>query len=190
MVAALVLALPRFAAGLLMTGHGLQKLAGWLAGRGLTGTEAMLTALRARPARWWSVGLALAETVGGVLMAVGLVEPLGQIAVVAVLAAAIALVRAPKGLWNHNGGYEYPLLLAIVAIATGLAPAGASLDTALGIALPGWLATLAAIGAIAAVGLAVVSRQEWFHGRLYRGRRQVVGYVRYVQVRRSVRDSR
>lgn len=32
MITALVLALPRFVAGLLITGHGLQKLAGWFGG--------------------------------------------------------------------------------------------------------------------------------------------------------------
>jgi putative oxidoreductase len=186
-ITALVLALPRLVAGLLMTGHGLQKLAGWFGGRGLAGTEAMLTSLRIRPASWWAIALALAETIGGTFMALGLFEPLGQIAVVAVLAVAIAVVHAPRGLWNQDGGYEFPLMLGTVAVATGLAPVGATLDVALGIALPGWLVVIAVITAVVCVGLALAARAEWLH----RGRRHaVVESVRYARMRRIHRVSR
>ncbi len=181
MITALVLALPRLVAGLLMTGHGLQKLTGWFDGRGLEGTEAMLTALRVRPAGWWAIVLAVAETFGGALMALGLFEPLGQIAVIAVLMVAIALVHVPKGLWNHDGGYEFPLLLAVIAVATAVAPIGASVDAARGIALPGWIVALAVIGAIVGVGLALASREEPLHGGLPRGRGQAIEHVRYVR---------
>lgn len=186
MITALVLALPRLVAGLLMTGHGLQKLAGWFGGRGLAGTEAMLTSLRIRPASWWAIALALAETIGGTFMALGLFEPLGQIAVVAVLAVAIAVVHAPKGLWNQDGGYEFPLVLATVALATSLTPVGASLDAALGTTLPGWLVALAVIVAVTCAGLALASREE----RLHRGARHAIEYVRYVGRRRIHRIGR
>jgi putative oxidoreductase len=72
MMTTFVLAVPRIVVGLLMAGHGLQKLAGWFGGSGLQGTAHLLDNLRVRGASRWAVALALAETIGGVLMALGL----------------------------------------------------------------------------------------------------------------------
>ena len=156
MMTTFVLAVPRIVVGLLIAGHGLQKLAGWFGGPGLQGTAGFLGNLRIRAASRWAIALALAETIGGALMALGLLQPLGQLVVATVLLVAIALVHWPKGLWAANGGFEHPLVLATVALASAAAPFGWSLDGALGIAVPAWISLPAAI-AMALVALGVVA---------------------------------
>ena len=118
MTTTFVLAVPRIVVGLLMAGHGLQKLAGWFGGSGLQGTADLLGNLHIRGASRWAVALALAETIGGVLMALGFLQPIGQLVVATVLLVAIALVHWPKGLWAANGGIEHPLVLATVALVS------------------------------------------------------------------------
>jgi putative oxidoreductase len=151
-----VLAVPRIVVGLLIAGHGLQKLTGWFGGPGVQGTADLLGNLRIRAASRWAVLLALAETFGGVLMALGLFQPLGQLVVATVLVVAIALVHWRKGLWNVNGGFEHPLVMAAVALASATAPIGWSLDGTFGIEVPAWLSLLAAI-ALAAGALVVLA---------------------------------
>ena len=53
------------------------------------------------------------------------------------MSVAIIKVHLPKGFWNHDGGLEYPLVLAILAFVIGLAgPGRYSLDRAFGVRLP------------------------------------------------------
>ncbi|HEX5013847.1 MAG TPA: DoxX family protein [Candidatus Limnocylindrales bacterium] len=155
MTTTFVLAAPRIVVGLLMAGHGLQKLAGWFGGPGLQGTADFLGSLHVRAGSRWAMALAVAETIGGALMALGFLQPLGQLVVATVLLVAIALVHWQKGLWNTNGGLEHPLVLATVALASATAPIGWSLDGTLGIAVPAWISLIAAI-AMAIVALGVV----------------------------------
>ena len=53
MTTAFVLAAPRIVVGLLLAGHGLQKLAGWFGGPGLQGTADFLGSLRISAASLW-----------------------------------------------------------------------------------------------------------------------------------------
>ena len=97
---------------------------------------------------------ALAEFVGGLLVAIGFLNPLGSFAIAGSMLVAIALVHWPKGFWTTKGGYEFNLLIIAAAAAVAIAGPGAySLDTALGIHLPepvllivGTLATIAGVG--------------------------------------------
>jgi putative oxidoreductase len=123
--------------GLLIAGHGAQKLFGWFGGHGLAGTATMFGSLGLYPARLWVLVAGLAEFVGGLLTAFGLFHPIGPLAIIAVMLMAIALVHASKGLWLSNGGGEYNLVLIAIAAVLGLAgPSQYSLDWWLGIALP------------------------------------------------------
>ncbi|HWQ14368.1 MAG TPA: DoxX family protein [Roseiflexaceae bacterium] len=123
--------------GLVMAGHGAQKLFGWFGGYGLAGTAGWLGSLGLYPARFWALVAGLAEFGGGLLTAFGLLHPIGPLAIIAVHLMAIALVHASKGLWLSNGGGEYNLVLIAVAAVLGLAgPGRYALDRWLGIALP------------------------------------------------------
>ena len=61
--------------GALLAVYGSQKLFAWVGGYGLTGTGAFLEGLGFRPGRLFAVAAGLAELVGGVLLALGLVMP-------------------------------------------------------------------------------------------------------------------
>src|SRR5216110_3388371 len=129
----LSLLLIRFTAGLLLMGHGAQKLVGIGPGPGLRGWTARVGAMGFRPAPLWAVVSTAAEFLGGVALAIGFFTPVAAALIVGQLFVAIAKVHWPKGLWSQVGGYEYPLLLVVIAVAAGLGgPGRYSVDAALG----------------------------------------------------------
>jgi uncharacterized membrane protein YphA (DoxX/SURF4 family) len=67
----------RLAQGSLMAGHGAQKLFGSFGGPGLEGTSGFMEMLGMRPGRPWAYLAGLSEFGGGVLTALGLLNPLG-----------------------------------------------------------------------------------------------------------------
>jgi putative oxidoreductase len=144
----------RLAVGLIVAAHGAQKLFGWWGGSGMTGWTAAMTRMRIRPAVPWAWASALAELGGGLLVAIGFLNPVGSLALAGSMLVAIALVHWPKGFWTTKGGYEFNLLIIAAAAAVAIAGPGAySLDSALGIHLPepvilivGTLATIAGVG--------------------------------------------
>ena len=133
-VAVLVL---RLVVGGLMFGHGAQKLFGWFGGYGLAGTGSFFGGqLRLRPAAFWTVLAGLSEAGGGLLLATGLLSPLGSLGIIAAMLMAVILVHWPR-LWASDNGIEYQLVLLAAVTAVALAGPGAySLDALLGIALP------------------------------------------------------
>jgi putative oxidoreductase len=75
---------------------------------------------------------------------------------------AIIAVHLENGAWAQNNGFEYPLVLAVVAAAIAVAGAGAySLDAELGWHLSGvWGAAGIAAGVVAGLVSATVRRIE------------------------------
>lgn len=143
--------------GLLFIGHGTQKLFGWFGGHGLAGTAGFFESIGLRPGRLHAPAAGLAETAGGILIALGLLVPVGAALVIAVMLAAILTVHIGNGVWNQDGGVEYPLVAAAVVFAlAGIGAGDWSLDAALDIDLAstGW--ALAALGAGLAGGLGAV----------------------------------
>src|SRR3954454_17084099 len=65
----------RLTVGGLLAGHGAQKLFGWGGGAGLEGTTAWLESLRLRPAKAWAHAAGWSEFGGGVLTALGFLNP-------------------------------------------------------------------------------------------------------------------
>ncbi len=148
--------------GLLMMAHGAQKLFGWFGGRGLNATADWLANMGLRAPRFWALLAGLAELGGGLLFALGLFHPIGPLAIIAVMIAAIALVHWPRGLWISNGGSEYALVMAVVAAVMGLWEPGAyTLDRYFGIALPQpqtfWIGLILVLVGLA---FALLSRQR------------------------------
>jgi putative oxidoreductase len=155
----LALAIPRVVIGVILAAHGLQKLVGWFDGHGISGTAGFLAQLGFKPARLWAWGLALAETFGGVLMALGLFSPIGPALVAAAMVTALLVVHRPNGFWNTNGGVEWPLTLIAVALSSAITGPGAySLDAALGISLPTDVSSPFVVMVALGVLMALVSR--------------------------------
>jgi putative oxidoreductase len=128
------LVLLRLVIGLLMAGHGAQKLFGWFGGHGVPGTAGFLESLGWRPGRLYALLLGAAELFGGLALALGFATPLAAAVLMAVLANAALVVHGRHGLWNTAGGYEYPLVLIGSALALAFTgPGRFSLDH-----LAGW----------------------------------------------------
>jgi putative oxidoreductase len=157
----LVLLVVRVVVGLLFVGHGSQRLFGAFGGAGLKGTADMFDAISLRPGPLHARAAGTAETVGGSLLALGLLTPVGAALVIAVMVAATVTVHLPKGIWNHNGGYEYNLVMIAVAFAlAGVGPGEWSLDNAFGIdwASTGWALAALAAGLIGGLGTVISGR--------------------------------
>src|SRR4051794_2347223 len=108
----LALLVLRMVVGLLFAGHGAQKLFGVFGGGGLEGTAGMFDQIGLRPGGLNARAAGVAELIGGLMIAVGLLTPLAAAALIAVMTAAVLTVHAPNGIWNTNQGYEYNLVLA------------------------------------------------------------------------------
>jgi putative oxidoreductase len=147
----------RIVVGTLFIGHGTRKLFGWFGGDGRQGTAELVGSLRYHPPKTVAILLGLAETVGGTLLLLGLLTPVGTALIVGVMVSAILVVHAPKGVWNTDGGLELPLVYIFASLAAALAPGRFSLDHVLEIGWNGRVAAVAALGVgiIVAVGLAV-----------------------------------
>ena len=129
----------RIVVGLTMAAHGTQKLFGWLGGPGFSGTANFLGGMGFRPGALHAALSGGSELGGGLLLAFGLLTPLGAAAVTGSMLAAIATVTWQNGFISAKGGYEYNLVLIASALAITLAgPGRFSLDEVLGWRLFGW----------------------------------------------------
>ncbi len=133
----------RLVTGSLLAGHGAQKLFGWFGGPGMEGTTGFMEALGLRPGKPWAVLAGLSEFGGGTLTALGLLNPLGPLGIIGAMSMASVTAHRGKPIWVTEGGAELPVTNIAVAAALMLnGPGRYSLDRALGIRLPGWLAPL------------------------------------------------
>lgn len=159
-MAAAGLLILRLVIGVIMIGHGAQKVFGWWSGPGLAGWTQVMTRMHIRPPQAWAYISAFGEVVGGILLILGFLTPLACAAIAGSMLVAIYLVHLPKGFWVSKGGYEFNL--SILAASTALAligPGSASIDAALRINLSQPLVLVAlAIAVIAGVAAALVSR--------------------------------
>ena len=123
----------RLAVGLTLSAHGSQMLFGWFGGLGLNSTGQFFEErLGFRPGRLHAFLAGLAETGGGLLLALGLLTPLAAAAVISVMVVAVFSVHVQKGFFVHNGGYEYNLVLAVAALALAFTGSGSiSIDALL-----------------------------------------------------------
>lgn len=142
----------RLAIGGLLAGHGAQKLFGSFSGPGLEGTSGFMEMLGLRPGRPWAVLAGLSEFGGGLLTLLGFLNPLGPLGVIGSMAMATVTAHKGKPVWVTEGGAELPL--TNIAAATALilnGPGKWSLDRALGLSLPRWLAPLGLVAVILTV---------------------------------------
>jgi len=148
-LAALVM---RLVLGGLMAGHGAQKLFGSFRGPGLEGTSGFMEMLGLQPGRPWAVLAGLSEFGGGVLTLLGFLNPLGPLGVIGSMAMAATTAHKGKPIWVTEGGAELPLTNMAAATALILnGPGKWSLDRAMGLSLPRWLAPLGLVAVILTV---------------------------------------
>jgi putative oxidoreductase len=138
------------AVGAFVAGHGAQKLFGWFGGHGLEGTGRNMEAMGLAPGRPMAFAAGTSELAGGLMLAVGFLMPVAAAAVAATMFVAARTAHAGKGPWAPNGGWEYVMTIAAVAIGLAFNGAGEwSIDGAIGWSLHGteWgiFATLAAL---------------------------------------------
>src|SRR3972149_3672244 len=99
----------RLVGGLLVAGHRAQKLFGWVGGGGVQRAAGGVAARGARPPRFGARRAGLVEFGGGLLLALGLFNPLGTIAIAASMTMAIAKAHWPE-IWGREGGMELPVV--------------------------------------------------------------------------------
>lgn len=117
----------------LLFGHASQKLFGWFRGQGPAGTGATFHSWGVRPGKAMALLAGTAELVGAVLIALGLLTPLGSAIVIGTMTVAAA-VNVPNGLWAHLGGYEVAFVYAALAAVLAYTGPGAwSLDHLFGL---------------------------------------------------------
>ncbi|MGW1162830.1 DoxX family protein [Streptomyces sp. NPDC002513] len=135
------LLLLRLVVGLLIAGHGVQKVSFRLGGRGLAGGTEEFRHDGFRGGRLTAIAAGGSQIGAGLFLTAGLLTPLAAMAAMGVMTVA-ATVKWPKGLWVQNDGYEYPLVLVVVCATLSLTGPGQwSLDHALGITpWPVWIA--------------------------------------------------
>ena len=154
------LLLLRFVVGLTLAAHGAQKLLGWFGGYGLDGTGQFMETLGFYPGRRHAALAGLTEAGGGVLLALGLLTPLGAALVASVMLVATITVHLKNGFFAAGGGYEYNLVLAAAALSVAFSGPGVlSIDALLGYSFAGTLWGIGAIG-VAVVGALVQLAQR------------------------------
>ena len=156
MLTAIALLILRVVTGLTVAAHGSQKLFGWFNGPGISGFHGMLDRLGVRPARPWAYVAALAEFLGGLGVALGLLTPLAALAVCGAMLVAIGMVHWSKGFFNSAGGLEFPLqILAVMLVLSLIGPGRLAIDSLIGfsISMTVWViaAVLVLIGSVAAI---------------------------------------
>jgi putative oxidoreductase len=148
------LLLVRLAVGATLAAHGAQKLFGWFGGYGLDATGQMMESIGFRPGRRHAFMAGLAETGGGLLLALGLFTPAAAAIALAVMVVAGASVHGGKGFFLASGGYEYTLVLGFAALSLAFTgPGWLSIDALLGLRLSGdaWGAAALVVGLAGAV---------------------------------------
>jgi putative oxidoreductase len=126
------LLLLRVVIGGTMFSHGAQKLFGWFGGHGLRGTAGFFGSLGWRTPLVMAFLAGLAET-SGLAFAAGFLTPLAALGITVVLLNAILAVHLKNGFFNGDGGIEFPLALATVAVAVAATgPGRFSIDRLIG----------------------------------------------------------
>ncbi|WP_409471640.1 DoxX family protein [Streptomyces sp. HC307] len=151
----------RLAVGLILAGHGAQKLFGWFGGPGLDATGKYFAELGYEPGAFFAGLAGLSEVLGGLGLAVGLLTPLAAAAAIGVLINAMA-VAPEKTLWSAEGpAFAYPMTFAVAALTiAAVGPGRLSLDVLFPWRDGGWLSAAFALvlGVVGGVLVVVLAR--------------------------------
>ena len=155
----------RVVVGLTFAAHGAQKLFGWWGGAGWDGWQAVVVRLGFRPPALFAAVSIAAELGAGMLFAVGFLTPLAGLVLIGQEIVIIAKSHWPRGFWNRDNGFEFPLALfagTVAIVLTG--PGGTSVDAQLGVhadgALRMGLVALGIVGGLATASLPEMVRRD------------------------------
>jgi putative oxidoreductase len=152
----------RLVVGLLMAAHGSQKLFAWFGGYGIAGTGGFFESLGFRPGTLFATLAGLGEFTGGLLVALGVLGPIGPALMISVMIVAGMSVHRQHGLFAATNGIEVPLLYSTAAFALALTGFGAySLDAVTGLdrfwtMTPTW--SILALGVVGGIGNLLLRR--------------------------------
>jgi putative oxidoreductase len=159
------LLLLRVVFGLTVAAHGAQKLFGWFGGSRLDGFAAVLEKMGIRPSLPFAVLAGLAEFGGGLLVALGFLNPIGPLAVIGAMAVAIVTVHLSKGFFNTKGGYEFPLSILVTMLVLSITgPGPYSLDAVARLNLPEPV-TWIVVAVLVAGGVVTTLASRWLGAR-------------------------
>lgn len=143
----------RVALGAMLVAHGANKAFG--AG-GLAGTAKWFESIGLRPGRVHARVAAFTEIGAGVLLLLGLATSAAAAAFIGLMAVATFTDHRGKGYFVFKGGWEYTVLVAMVAIVPALlGPGRWALDPVVGLDTfgVGWAILTSAAGVLGAAGL-------------------------------------
>jgi len=150
----------RLVLGLSMAAHGAQKIFGWFGGYGLAGTGGFFEQLGFRPGRAFAAVEGSGEIASGLLVAFGLLGPVGPAIMISLMLVAMLTVHRANGFFVATNGLEHPLLYAAGALGLAFTGSGAySLDVLVGLeglASPGVASLAVIVGVLAGLGALVV----------------------------------
>jgi putative oxidoreductase len=125
----------RVVVGVTFAAHGAQKAFGWWQGSGWAGWHAVVERMGFRPVPLFAAISIAAELGGGLALAVGFLTPLAATLLIGQSTVIIGKAHWPRGFWNRDNGFEFPLSLVAGAIAILLiGPGAVSFDEAAGLA--------------------------------------------------------
>ena len=123
----------RVVCGLFLMPHGAQKLFGWFGGYGLNATGEFFAKLGLQPGYTMALLSGLVEFGCGALLVLGLFTRPAALGVVIMMAVVVYTVHLPLGFFWQDGGFEYPLMWGLIALAIFLRGGGRlSLDYLIG----------------------------------------------------------
>ena len=142
--------------GLVFAAHGAQKLFGWFGGYGIAGTGGFLESIGFRPGKMFATAAGLSEFVGGLLLALGFLGPVGGALLLSVMLVAGITVHRKNAFFVATNGLEHPLIMATAAVGIALTgPGRYSLDAAFGndvLSTPTATWIILAVGVIGGIG--------------------------------------
>lgn len=152
----------RLALGLALFAHGTQKLFGWFGGGGIAGTGAGMASMGFRPGKVNALLAGLGEAGGGLLLALGLLTPLGGAAVAATMIVA-GSTHTANGFFAGKGGFELPGFFGLTAVALTLSgPGQFSIDGALDNRLTEpWIGITALVVGVVLALILVTRQRAW-----------------------------
>ena len=122
----------RLGLGAIFVAHGAQKLFGWFGGYGLQATAQWMESIGLGPGMVMAAAAGGMEFFGGIAIILGLLTRAAALGAAVTMLVAIVSVHLENGFFMANNGYEFALMLLLVAVALVIRGSGhVSLDNRL-----------------------------------------------------------